>query len=486
MRAFAFAGALLLVVVAISAVLPAPVLAAATCTGMGVGCPAGQDCLRDGVGGVCVPAACLSLGAACFEGSGMAADRYAAGDCDGDLRSNGSEELAGTDPCELPLVLTFPFGGAPGGPVFSAVPGRLDDPGGAQIAPDAYTFAPDAFAVACRRAADCPVFRDEPARCVLLPVPTSPADLGACTYHYALEDDASCLEVAPDANGCFDFVNYTIRYDQWEHGDCDGDGIANKQDGPVCRANLVALAGPDGTPFQCSSGFFDSTLCMVAGLESHQLTDDLVGCSTMPEGGLEVGACCARAADCPGDRDSFARCVFFLESGGQPQGVCLYDGTPLADDRSCLAASPPGIRSACFASTPSYPTLMEGDCDSVCSSDVNRVDPAVCACAEPDAGVGLDAAMPWAVDSGAPVDAAIPAATDAGPLDAAGSAVDAGREDAGPGAEDAAGLDAGPISFVGGGCRCAVGAPRGTRVSWLVATAAVGAALARLGRRRRA
>lgn len=464
MRAFAFLG--LLVVVGAGA--PSTASAAATCTGVGPGCTSepGTECLRDPAGGgVCVPPACLDLGAACFEGSGTAAERFAAGDCDGDLRSNAAEELDSSDPCLLPLVVTMD----PDAGTFSVEPGRLDVPGGAQISPTAFTDVGDAFAVACQTSADCPIDTVwmQPVRCVLVPTePAASPAWGACTYFYPLPDDDSCLSHAPDANACF--AGAGSRNEQWAHGDCDGDGIINKQDGPVCRANLVAVTS-DGASFACAPGTFDADRCAMAGLAARQLTPTLAGCADAG-GAAPFGACCATAADCPAEVDSFARCVLFQEASGEARGACLYEGTPRDDDRSCLEATDPGIRPSCFASTPDYGAFAAGNCDDECSTDANYFDPALCACATPPEN---DAAVPELPD------AAITPTIDAGVVEAGPTPEDAGAQ------IDAAGPDAGPTSFFGGGCRCAAGVPRGAGAWGLAAFAATLASISRIGRRRR-
>ncbi len=413
-------------------------------------CSTTERCVSDPSSGDtrCVPARgqCLVHPERCFAPGDTAAERFANGDCDGDLIPN---TLDGAALCDGATVITFEG-------VFRAVPGsRLDDPGATMISPVASTIVPDAFAVGCSAARECPPVDAMDVRCVYLPVvPAMTPPVGACLYYYPLADDLSCVETGAltDGSQCFDYVGYTIPYDAWAHGDCDLDGLINKQDGPVCRANEVIGVTPDGLTAACQPADFSTARCDEAGMTRTHVGPELSACGT--DALVPFAVCCDSSADCPAHPTpgaAFPRCVRVLTSLGR-RGACVYDGVRRPDDDSC-AGSAADFVADCALTDPSYDVWAEGDCDHC--EDVNRMDLDVCSCAMgEDAGVRVEEAGVSVDEAGVPVDeVGLPDLDASGPDSGVDTPLDTGAS--GP-----------PGSFAGSGCRCVVGTRSPPGLAW--------------------
>lgn len=404
-------------------------------------CPDSRTfCLPDGATseeGVCVPRDCAPdhlLG--CFAGTGTVLERFLAGDCDGDLRTNGEELSGRTSLCDGALVVAFTERGLTW---YSGE--RLDE--GDRIAPsDAFSRIPGAFGIGCSGTSPCPRLPRAEAglrsRCVYLRRVGS-EELGVCTYYADPRDDRSCLD-GVDANACLEVSaeRFESSYG-WEEGDCDRDGLINKLDPRVCSELEVIgtmSGGPTGVPVECVDGSVDPSEC---DGRTSALSPDLWGCAERSD--LKPFAfCCDSQADCPiAALESLRpRCVRLdvADSSGEPRGACTYHEVLTADDRSCVGR---GVQTTCFAGgePTGYGSWAAGDCDDC--DDTNQVDPFVCDC-------------PAAGEDAGPVDAGAHVETDAavGPeVDAASAALDGALVD------DAAAPE--PGFFAGSGCRCAAG-----------------------------
>jgi len=399
-------------------------------------------------------------------------ERFGAGDCDGDLILNRDDTGR---LCDGATVVTRTGTG------FSAVRGaRLDvADGGHQVGPDAWSSVPGSFAVGCGGAWDCPRVPDQPVRCVFLPVGAGSTAVGACTYLYSLHDDMSCVDPAGGV-GAVDpcFGDAPSPYEEWAEGDCDGDGLINKQDGPVCRAAQVIGILEGG--IACRPGHFSELTCM--GERRVQVGSSHYACSPELAAGTGVptafAVCCAGGHDCPAadDPSERGRCVRLPVGDGSLRGACLYDRELVEDDFTCETVTG-SIVSTCELIGAEYGTWAEGDCDHCMPRDsVNRLDDAVCGCRAPAIEAGMppteDGGNATPADSGnASLEDAAVSAEDAGPVES----IDADVEPPPP-----------PSVFAGSGCRCAAAGSGVSRrgLPWLLALAA-GLALGRPLLRRR-
>ncbi|GAB4206707.1 MAG: hypothetical protein OHK0013_23620 [Sandaracinaceae bacterium] len=418
---------------------------------------------------MCIPRECdRDFLRGCFAADGVPLlDRFRAGDCDGDLVSNGQEVAVGRPICDGALVARFDVSEG-----FVWEPGqRLDQAGAPLIAPsDAFSRIMGAIGIGCTDDRPCPRLPSAPpglrSRCVYLGVVDGEAR-GVCTYYADPRDDRSCLIEGAEANRCLLVGGERVpTYDGWEHGDCDEDGLINKLDPRVC-SELEVIGAVEttaaGISAICDSGEADTTRCST----SYELAPDHYGCAE--SGGLTPFAfCCDTHADCPMptnlDSPLRPRCVRIAdaESSDGLRGACLYGDVGDLDDYSCARART--LPLGCFrAGAPtSYGSWAMGDCDAMCDLP-NEEDPAVCSCeAPPPLDAGVDAGMNTGLDAAVdPDDAALDPNGDAD-LD-----VDAGAPE--------------PAFFAGSGCRCragAAGAGRST-AAWALAVLALGAVLRR-------